>query len=63
MTDFSRVYLLKNDRWQVYTKIVTFSSFYCKRPQKDNILKFNQYIKSDKTPCIIYADLTSFIKK
>ena len=21
--------------------------------QKDNVLKFNQYMKSDKTPCII----------
>ena len=25
--------------------------------QKGNILKFYQYMKSDKTPCIIYADL------
>ena len=31
--------------------------------QKCNILKFNQYMKSDKTPCIIYADLGSWIKK
>ena len=31
--------------------------------QKDNILKFNQYMKSDKTSCIIYADLESLIKK
>ena len=31
--------------------------------QKDNILKFNQYIKSDKTLCIIFADLESLIKK
>ena len=31
--------------------------------QKDNILKFNQYMKSDKTPCIVYADLESLIKK
>ena len=30
---------------------------------KDNILKLNQYMKSDKTPCIIYADLESLIKK
>ena len=27
--------------------------------QKNNILKHNQYIKSDKTPCTIYADLES----
>ena len=31
--------------------------------QKGNILKFYQYMKSDKTPCIIYADLGSWIKK
>ena len=31
--------------------------------QKDNILQFNQYIKSDKIPCIIYADLESLIKR
>ena len=31
--------------------------------QKCNILKLNQYMKSDKTPCIIYADLGSWIKK
>ena len=31
--------------------------------QKDNILKHNQLMKSDKTPFIIYADLESFIKK
>ena len=30
--------------------------------QKDNTLIFNQYIKSDKTQCIIYADLKSLIK-
>ena len=31
--------------------------------QKDNILQFNQYMKSDKIPYIIYADLESLIKK
>ena len=31
--------------------------------QRDNILQFNQYMKSDKTPCIIYADHESLIKK
>ena len=31
--------------------------------QKNNILKLNQYTKLDKTPCIIYADLESLIKK
>ena len=30
---------------------------------KDNILKFNQYMKSHGMPCIIYADLESLIKK
>lgn len=30
---------------------------------KDNILKFNQYKRSDKAPCIIYAYLEYLIKK
>ena len=29
--------------------------------QKNNTLKFNQYMKSDKTRCIIYADLEFLI--
>ena len=31
--------------------------------EKDNILEFNQYMKSDKMPYIIYADIESSIKK
>ena len=31
--------------------------------KKDNILQFNQYMKSDKMPYIIYADLESMITK
>ena len=31
--------------------------------EKDEILKFNQYIKSDKMPDIIRADIESLIKK
>ena len=31
--------------------------------EKDDILEFNQYMKSDKIPCIIYADIESLIKK
>ena len=31
--------------------------------QKYNILRFNQNIKSEKMPYIIYADLESLIKK
>ena len=31
--------------------------------QKNNILKLNQYMKADKTPCIIYSDLETLIKK
>ena len=27
--------------------------------EKDNVLKFSQYMKSDKIPYIIYADLES----
>ena len=31
--------------------------------EKDNILGFNQYVKSDKMPYIIYANIESLIKK
>ena len=31
--------------------------------EKDNILELNRYIKSDKMPYIIYADIESLIKK
>ena len=31
--------------------------------EKNQILKFNQYMKSDKMPYIIYADLESLIKE
>ena len=31
--------------------------------EKDNILEFNQYMKWNKMPCIIYADIESLIKK
>ena len=31
--------------------------------QKDKILEFKQYMKSDKMPYIIYADIESLIKK
>ena len=30
---------------------------------KHNILQFNQYMKSDKIPYIVYTDLEFFIKK
>ena len=33
------------------------------RSEKDNILEFNQNIKSDKMPYIIYADIESLIRK
>ena len=32
-------------------------------PEKDKILEFNQYIKSDKILYIIYANIESLIKK
>ena len=32
-------------------------------PEKDKILEFNQYTKSDKMPYIIYAHIESLIKK
>ena len=31
--------------------------------EKNNILEFNQYMKSNKMPYIIYADMESLIKK
>ena len=31
--------------------------------EKNKILKFNQYMKSDNLPCIIYAELETLIKK
>ena len=31
--------------------------------ERNKVLKFNQYMKSDKMPYIIYADLESFIEK
>ena len=31
--------------------------------EKDSILEFNQYMKSDKTPYITYADIQSLMKK
>ena len=31
--------------------------------EKDKILEFNQYMKSDKTPCIIYAEIESSVRK
>ena len=31
--------------------------------EKDNIFEFNQYMKSDKMPYIIHADIESLIKK
>lgn len=40
--------------------------YFCKslyQLRKDNILKVNQNMKSDKAPCTIYADLRSLIKK
>ena len=31
--------------------------------EKDNMFELNQYMKSDKIPYIIYADIESLIKK
>ena len=31
--------------------------------EKDNILEFNPYIRSDKMSYIVYADIESLIKK
>ena len=35
----------------------------CNAIKEDNILEFNQYMKSDNMPYIIYADIESLIKK
>ena len=32
-------------------------------PAKNKILEFNQYMKSDKMPYIIYANIESLIRK
>ena len=45
-----------------YVKIKNFVELFCQSP-KNNILEFNQYMKSDKMPYIIYADNESLIKK
>ena len=45
-----------------YVKIKNFVELFC-QPPKNNILEFNQYMKSDKMPYIIYADIESLIKK
>ena len=42
-----------------YVKIKIFVEFLCK--SKNYLLKFNQYLKSKKTPCIIYASFGSLI--
>ena len=43
---------------KVYYKNKDFSEIVMPS-EKDNILEFNQYMKSDKIPCIIYADIES----
>ena len=45
-----------------YLKILLLSEFLM-LSEKDNILGFNQYMKSGKMPYIIYADVKSLIKK
>ena len=35
----------------------------CFANSRNKILEFNQYIKSDKIPYIIYADIESLVKK
>ena len=44
---------------QKCVKIKTFVELFC---HTKNILEFNQYMKSDKMLCIIYADIESLIK-
>ena len=43
-------------------KVMIFVKLLCQLKKKKDILKFNQYTKSDKTPCIVYTDLESLIK-
>ena len=43
-------------------KINIFVEVQC-QAKKDNTLRFNQYMKSDEMPHIIYDDLESLIKR
>ena len=45
-------------------KVCKYKDFYgiVMPSQKDNILQFSQYVKPDKMPCIIYADLESLVR-
>ena len=45
-----------------YVKIKIFVKLLCQL-KKNNVLKFNQNMKSGKTPGIIYPDLESLIMK
>ena len=48
---------------QPHEKVHKYKYFIVMPSIKDNILKFNQYMKSRGMPCIICADLESLIKK
>ena len=54
----------KNER-KPHKNYVKLKGFYgiVMTSEKNNILGFNQYTKSDKMPYIIYADIESLIKK
>ena len=59
-----RSFRTENDL-KYHEKVLTNKNF-CRivlSSQKNNILHFNQYIKPDKIPYIIYADLESLIEK
>ena len=49
--------LLKGETWWLNKAFCGIAML----PEKDDILEFNQYMKSDKIPYIKYADLESII--
>ena len=57
--------LRTENKLKIYEKVCKTKDFcgIAMPSEKDNILKFNKYRKSDKIPCIVYADLECFIKK
>ena len=54
-----------NRKLKSHEKICKNKDFYgiAMPSEKDNILEFNQYMKSDEMPYIIYADIESLIRK
>ena len=58
-------YFRSKNKFQSCTKVRENKDFYgvVMSSDKNKILEFNQFLKSDKVPYIIYADLESLIEK